>query len=247
MSWPKSYRVVSIAIISAFLCFPFALDGKEKKSSSSGQLVDSGTFGVYVNGKKVASEKFEVTQSPDFSTAKGELKLEDSKETQFADLQMTPTGNLIKYAWTEKDKGSLTVEPKDEFLIEKIQLVQPNKNAEQPFLMPVSTMVLDDYFFSHRQILLWRYLAMNCQKKPGETGCNLPKQQYGVIVPRQQVSAQITIEYAGNQKVAIKGVDHELSRFEMHMEGNDWTVWIDGAYKIQKIAIAADNAEVYRE
>src|SRR5215813_9508953 len=139
MSWLKYRRVVVLSLVSAFIFSSVAWAAKDKDKKTAGQMVDSGTFVVYVNGKKMATEKFEVTQSPDLSVAKGELKLEDSKETQFADLQLTPNGNLIRYQWTEKDKGNLTVEPKDEFLIEKIQLTQPNKSAEQPFLMPVST------------------------------------------------------------------------------------------------------------
>jgi len=210
-------------------------------------VIDSGTFGVYVNGQRIASEKFEITQTPEMSVAKAELKVEQAKSSQNAELQLSATGNLIRYEWKEKDQGTAIVEPKDEFLVEHVNLVQPSKSAEQPFILPPSTLILDDYFFSQRQILLWRYLATQCKPKPGETGCPLSPSQFGVIVPRQQTSMQVSVEYKGQQKVSIRGADQDLSRFELHAEGNDWVVWMDSNYKVQKISIEADHTEVLRD
>jgi hypothetical protein len=236
------------ALILLSLTFP-SLPGhaSSKKTAVIGQVIDSGTFGVYIKGKRVASEKFEITQTPDMSVAKAELRVDDNKNAQLAELQLAPNGDLIRYKWSENGTGQAVVEPKDEFLVEHVTLTEPQKSAEQPFVLPISTMVMDDGFFSQRELLLWRYLATQCQMKPGEKGCKLASQQYGVIVPRQQSSAQITVEFKGSQKVNIKGADLDLQRFELRGEGYDWTVWIDAGYKIQKIAIAEENTEVYRE
>jgi hypothetical protein len=218
-----------------------------QKPLSQERVVDSGTFAVYVKGKRIAQEKFEITQSSELSVAKAELQLEEGKNPQVAELRMLPNGNLQRYTWSEKDQGQAVVEPKDEFLVEKLTLKAPNKSAEQPFLMPTSTLILDDYFFSHRQILLWRYLASQCVTKPGDQGCQLPPTQFGVIIPREQTSAQVTVEYSGRQKISFRGSDRDMARFEMKMDGNEWTLWVDDSYKIQKIAIAGQEAEVYRE
>jgi hypothetical protein len=214
---------------------------------SGGQVIDSGTFGVYVAGKRVASEKFEITQTADRSVVRAELKVDQSKNPQIAELQLWPNGNLVRYEWSEKDQGSAVVEPKDEFLIEHVNLVQPSKSAEQPFILPASTLILDDYFFSQRQVLLWRYLATQCRPKAGDKGCPLTAAQFGVIVPRQQTSVQVSVAYSGQQKTSIKGVEQALNRFDLQSEGNTWVLWMDEAYKIQKIAIEADNTEVYRD
>jgi hypothetical protein len=213
----------------------------------SADLVDSGVFGIYVNGKRVASEKFEITQTAEISVAKAELRIDQAKNAQTAELQLSRAGNLLRYQWSEKDQGTAVVEPKDEFLVEHVSLLQPAKSAEQPFILPTSTLILDDYFFSQRQILLWRYLATQCKMKAGETGCSLSPAQFGVIVPRQQTSMQVNIEYKGPQKVNIKGADQDLRRFELHSEGNDWVLWMDNTYKIQKIVIDAEGTEVYRD
>lgn len=217
------------------------------KKTVTGQVVDSGTFGIYIKGKHVASEKFDIEQTPDMSVATAELRLDETKGEQKAELQLAPNGNLIRYEWSESGKGEAVVEPKDDFLVEHVTLTEPDKKAEQPFVLPASTMVMDDGFFSQRELLLWRYLATQCQLKPGEKGCKLASEQYGVIVPRQQTSTQVTVEYKGAQKVNIKGTDMDLQRFELHGEGYDWVIWIDGSYKIQKIAITEESTEVYRE
>jgi len=224
-----------------------SLPASAAKKTVTGQVIDSGTFGVYVRGKRVASEKFEILQTPDMSVAKAELRLEDSKSAQKAELQLAPNGNLIRYQWDENGKGEAVVEPKDDFLVEHVTLTDSDKKAEQPFVLPASTMVIDDGFFSQRELLIWRYLANQCQLKNGEKGCPLASEQYGVIVPRQQTSMQVTVEYKGSQKLTIKGIDMDLQRFEISGDGWDWKVWIDSTYKIQKIAIDDESTEVYRD
>lgn len=241
----KSRRIASLLVVS--LAFSVSSSAGTPKKSPTPQTVDSGTFAVYVKGKRVAHETFEITQTPELSVVKAELRMEGAKHPQIAELRILPNGNLQRYTWSEKDQGHAVVEPKDEFLIEKVTLTSPSKSAEQPFLMPTSTLILDDYFFSQRQILLWRYLAAQCRPKANEPGCPLTPTQFGVIVPRAQTSAQVTVEYSGQQKVSLKGVDRDLARFELKMEGNDWTLWVDEAYKIQKISIAGEQAEIYRE
>ena len=240
----KMYRVVALLLLTLSVS---SLPGYASKKTVTGNVIDSGTFGVYIRGKRVASEKFEILKTPEMSVAKSELTLEDEKSPQKAELQMTPDGNLIRYSWEESGKGTAVVEPKDEFLVEHVSLAENDKKAEQPFVLPTSTMVLDDGFFSQRELLLWRYLATHCEVKPGGTGCPLRAEQYGVIVPRQQTSMQVTVEYKGAQKVKLKGVDVNLQRFELSGDGFSWTIWIDGSYKIQKIAIQDQNTEVIRD
>lgn len=245
----KMCRVlVVLLIVLPFAPLPaHARHHSKKAKPEAGKVVDSGTFGVYIKGKRVASEKFEIVQTPDRSVAKAELRLEDSKDAQKAELQLATNGDLIKYTWDESGKGTAVVEPKDDFLVEHVTLTENDKKAEQPFVLPASTMVLDDGFFSQRELLIWRYLATHCQVKPGESGCPLKTEQYGVIVPRQQTSMQVTVEYKGSQKLNIKGTDMDLQRFQLSGDNFSWTVWIDASYKIQKIAIDEESTEVYRD
>lgn len=220
------------------------------KTAAKTHVVDSGSFGVFVNGRRVATETFQIQQQADGSIANSELKADDgsSMAKQKAELLIAGNGNLRRYTWHELSPGKAqdTVEPSEQFLIEHIAPNPPEKPQDQPFLMPISTTILDDYFFSHRQILAWRYLAESC----GGTirpGCKLPRAQYGIIIPRQRTSATVSLEYAGTEQVVIRGTERTLSRFNLVSEGDEWALYFDENFKMLRIVIAAQNTEVLRD
>jgi len=233
------------AVLLLLSCFP-ALAASKKAPSN---VVDSGTFDILIGGKKVAVETFQILQEPDFSLAKGTLKTEDgSKDSQTYELEMLPSGNLRKYEWNETgaSQGQSTIEPQNDFLVQHITSTTLPKPVEQPYILPASTVVLDDYFFSHRELLLWRYLAMNCGK-PSDKGCPMPKTNFGVIVPRQRNSMSVSLEFKGRERLALHGKEVELSRFDMHTEAADWSLWMDDQYKLQRVVVDSDQTEVIRE
>ena len=212
--------------------------------------IDSGSFGIYVSGKRVATEIFHIEQLPDMSVAKSEIKLEDgTKASQTAELQLTPSGDLKHYQWNElsPERAEATVEPQDQFLVEHMSF-STGKPLEQPYILPPSTMVLDDYFFSHREILLWRYLATACRPEAGSGRCPLAKSQFGVLVPRQRASMVVTLAYVGREKITLHGKEVEVSHFSLQSEdGGDWALYLDDQYKLVRVVIAANNTEVVRD
>lgn len=236
-----------IPIIAAFLLAFAAPLFAGPKSAPSGQVVDSGSFGIYVRGQRVATENFTIRQFADYNSTTSELKLADGKVAQTSELQLLANGDLRRYEWHEVSPGKATsvTEPHDQFLIQHI--TGTDKPIEQPFLMPASTTVLDDYFFSHRELLAWRYLAMACQVPPGANGCPLAKSQFGVVIPRQRISSSVTIEFVGREKVVIRGQQLELSRFNLTGDSGDWSLWLDDNKKLIRILISADETEVVRD
>ncbi|HWR34677.1 MAG TPA: hypothetical protein VN622_02265 [Clostridia bacterium] len=231
------------------LCGVTALFGADKKQRAESPVVDSGSFGIFVGGRRVATETFTIKQQPDVSIATSELKVDDGKvkATQTSRLELTPSGTLRKYEWRELSPGKsqATVEPSDQFLVERT--VVNNKTVEQPFLVPASSMVLDDYFFSHREILAWRYLGSTCKVPPGGTSCELPKSQFGIVVPRQRTAAMISIEFKGREQVNIRGQEMQLSRFNLEADGGNWAMWLDSNHKLIRIVIDSDGTEVVRD
>ena len=215
----------------------------------SGQVVDSGSFGIFVNGKRVATETFSIQQGAEFSIAKSQVKAGDGvgAAMQTAELEISPSGELRRYEWHEisPEKSSTTVEVSNEFLIEHLNPAPPEKPMEQPFLLPHTTMILDDYFFSQREVLAWRYLASGCN--PGSSECKLTKSQFGILIPRQRLSSMVSLEYAGKEKVNIRGVERQLDRFNMSTEGPDWAMWMDENLRIVRITVAAEATEVVRD
>ncbi len=200
-----------------------------------------------VNGNRVASETFSIKQSAKGSVSKSQLKVED-KPTQDCEMSMGPNGNLIRYEWNDlkTSKGKNVVEPSNDFLIEHYATPE-GKTGDQPFLMPASSPILEDAFFSHRELLLWRYLGASCNKGNDGKGCEFAKTQFGVVIPRQRISSMVSIEYVGPEKVNLKSGPRDLTKFRMITEGPDWFVWVDENFKVQRILVPEDGTEVLRE
>jgi hypothetical protein len=59
-------------------------------------VVDSGSFGVYVNGTRVATETFKVEQRANGSLAKSELKATGGA-MQRSELELTAKGEIVRY------------------------------------------------------------------------------------------------------------------------------------------------------
>jgi hypothetical protein len=226
--------------------------GADKKTPAAVNVVDAGTFGIFIGGRRVATETFQIAQQGDGNVTRAELKVEDgtNKAVQKTELQLTGSGELRHYAWNEisPGKAQATVDPDAQFLMERISPSPQEKSIDQPFILPASTAILDDYFFSQRELLTWRYLGSNCSKNAsGQIECKLTKAQFGALIPRQRASVLVTMEFVGREKVMIRGQQVELNRFNLQGEGLDWALWLDESHKLQRVLIASDATEVVRD
>ncbi len=84
-----------------------ALLAVAKEKEPSGDLVDSGSFGVFVNGRRMATESFSIHQQKGGnSTTSSQFKEEGSSNpSQRCDMQITPGGALVRYEWRELSPG----------------------------------------------------------------------------------------------------------------------------------------------
>jgi hypothetical protein len=233
------------SLLVAVACFVF-VSAATAKTVEKSTPVDSGSFGVFVNGQRVATETFSIQQRSDASVASSEVKATDGKNAQRAEMQLTPNGDLRRYEWHEVSPGraQAIVEPMDEFLMERVTTEPGTKAQEKPFILPTSTLVLDDYFFSHREILLWRYLAQACGGKLDS--CRPKKAQFGVLVPHQQVSAPIQVEFVGPEGATIGGEQRILNRFTITSDDSVWSVWMD-PLNMKVMRMSTGNTEVVRD
>jgi len=234
-------------LASSLVCL--AADKKDKPKPAA-QLVDSGTFGVFIKGQRVVSETFSIEQKNDSSVIKSQLKEIAGSDSggQKSDLEITSSGDLIRYDWTQGSSGSLTVFPNNDFLMEKIT-TSANKTAEKPFLMPSSSPILDNNFFVHREVLVWKYLAADCKPEAGNLKCQSGPASFGVLVPQDQTSISVKLELIGKEKINFKGAERELLRLNLSGENFDWALWVDDhdSFKLIRVAIPADNTEVIRD
>ena len=225
---------------------------KDKDKDPAGQSVDAGSLGVFMNGRRVATEKFSIQQNTAGSVATSEFRTEPGIDpaAQSSELQLALNGDLRKYEWKEisPGKAQLVVLPNDTLLIERSTANPQDKEEEHPFLLPISTSVLDDYFFVHREILVWKYLATSCRQDQGQVTCP-PNQQikFGAINPHQRSSLLVSMAFTGKEKVPVHGVERELNHFLLKSDAGDWSLWLDDQFKLVRILVASDNTEVVRD
>jgi hypothetical protein len=144
-------------------------------------------------------------------------------------------------------KSELTILPNNEFLIEKIIQSPGEKAAEQPFLMPNTSVVLDNNFFLHRELLAWRYFASSCQAKQGAGRCS--SAEFGAIVPQERVSVRVVVQATGEEKVNIRGSERTLVKLNLKSDQEEWALWVDASdhFKLMKVTKAGDTTEVLRD
>ncbi len=137
--------------------------------------------------------------------------------------------------------------PNNEFLIERITQNPGDKPAEQPFLMPNTSVVLDNNFLVHRQVLAWRYLASSCAHDAGPMRCG--PAQFGAIIPQERTSTRVNVQPVGEEKVKIRDTERQLLRINIKSDDDEWALWLDPQdhYKLLRVVKAGANTEVVRD
>ena len=249
-------RTVALLLASSFVAFASAgaadkaADKKDKEKVATNQVVDSGSFGVFIKGQRVATETFHIEQQAGNSVIKSQLKdtVGGDSVSQRSDLEMSPTGELLRYEWSQSSGGSLSVFPDNEFLKERITASPNAKPAEQAFLLPGVTPILDNNFFIHREVLAWKYLAVApCKDENGHRHCE--PADFGALVPQDRTSMPVRMALVGKEKVTIRGTERELLRLNLHGDQFDWALWVDenDHFKLIRVEIPADNTIVERD
>jgi hypothetical protein len=241
-----------LATLGILLMLAAVAVGKDKDKDPVGQMVDSGTFGVFMNGRRVATETFSIKQGPKGSVVTSEFKADGATEssTQDSELQLNGAGELEKYEWKEASPGKAqaVVIPNDSFLVERVTTNPTEKPHEHPFMLPASTSILDDYFFVQREVLAWKYLAIGCRQKNGQVECPAnQKTQFGTLNPHAVSSTPVSLEFSGKEKLAIRGTERDLDRFTLKTENGDWSLWLDDQFKLVRILIPDASTEVVRD
>jgi hypothetical protein len=228
---------------------------KEKEKEHEGTNVDSGTFGVYQKGHRVGTETFSIYQTPNGSTITSEFKTENAptQDVQTSEMLLTSGGDIRRYEWKEvsPEKAQSVLLPNGEFLNQRWSGGADDKDHEQPYLLPPSTSILDDYFFIHREVLAWKFLGTACkQGDKGQLLCT-PKHrtQLGTINPRQRTSASLTAEFIGRETITHKGAPVDLLRVELKNDAGTFELWLDehDHFKVIRMSVVGENTEVERD
>ena len=172
-----------------------------------------------------------------------------SKEHVILDDYACINGDVVLHLHVVANDGSTVhadVLPNDAFLVATYTLGADNKPTAQNFLLPASTSILDDFFFIHREVLAWKYLASACKNEKGNLNCPHQKVQFGALNPHARTSMSVTIEFSGKDRVALGGAERELSKFVLSSEVGDWTFWLDDQFKLVRLR-SDSGTEVIRD
>jgi len=235
----------------AALSGSFAADKKDKAKTEPPPTVDSGSFGIFIKGQRVATETFRIDQQNGASIIRSQVvdASGGDSNSEKSDLQLSASGDLLRYEWSQAAGGSLSVFPDNDFLKEKITASGSAKAAEQAFLLPSSSPILDNNFFVHREVLAWKYLNGICQPAGGETKCRQEAADFGALVPQDRTSMSVRMELVGKEKITIRGAERELMRLNLSGENIQWALWVDDhdRFKLIRVAIPADSTIVDRD
>jgi len=231
--------LLSVTLLSASVLFARNPDADMK-------VVDSGTFGIFQSGQRVATETFRIEQNAIHSLTRSEIKSGDgtNESSQSSELELLTNGDLVKYSWHElkPDKSDFTLAPDQQVLV---QHYLGNKSSKDlPYILSASTSVLDDYFFIQREVLAWRYLAGQCA---ASSPCALTPTDFRVVIPHQHSSGTVHIEFKGREKVSIKGAETELNHLLLHADDLDWSLYLNDNQRLVKVEIPAQQTEAVRE
>ncbi len=220
------------------------------KPTEEKTVVDSGSFGIYMNGKRIGTEKFSIEQQADEGVVMADVDIEDgdSKSEQKSELRVARDGSLHIYKWNSilPTQEESVVKPKGEFLTEHVTTA--DKKRDVPHILPHSTAILDDNFFSQRELLVWRYLATGCVQKGGQLLCG--PAHFGILIPHRHAAGNTVVELVGRDRINVKGEEKELNKVKMDIDGVQWLIWVDdgeNGYKVIKMAIPSSNVEVVRD
>lgn len=233
------------AVCLSILLFATSAFAADSKSPS---VVDSGQLSIVVNGKKVATENFTMQQGANGSSVTSRLTFDDgaTKAQQESELELGTDGAIRKYTWQEKEPGKarLTAEPQDKSFI-VVRQKETDAAAPKDSTHPVdisATTIVDDNFYSHLQVLMWRYLALSCPNQQ----CRFGEQKLPVFVPHQEMAQLFTITFEGNDTLRLRQGRTDVTKFRVITEGGEMHVWMQGT-KLMKLLMPAAAVEVTRE
>ena len=248
-----SYRLLAIMMALVWgIAVSAAPMPKEKEKEHEGKNIDSGSFGVFQNGHRVGTETFSIYQTGNGSVIQSEFKTENSPTSavQTSEMHLTASGEIRRYEWKElsPEKAESVVLPNSDFLTQKWSAGPNEKEGEQPYLLPASTSILDDYFFIHREVLAWKFLSAACKQEKGQVQCPLKQRaQFGTMNPHQHSSAQLGAEFLGREKVSLKSGQQDLLKLELKNDSGTWQLWLDDQYKVMRMSVVGEHTEVVRD
>lgn len=245
------HRSLSAYALLFLLATAAATESQSQKKNAT--VVDSGSFGILVGGRRAATETFKIEQSASGNSISSELKygVGEQAVTQTAEMEFTAGGDLKKYLWKENsaNKPTLSVEPQqDGYLLTRAHDTTMTSPKDTQHPLSPATAILDDNLYSQLQVIVWKYLALSCAaSRSGTAGCPTAPYKMPVFNPHIRESTLVTLAYKGALKMKLNNVSGEYHWLEMEAENGKWQIYLNHENKLVRVLIPSENIEVLRD
>jgi hypothetical protein len=241
----KTFRVSVVLLAAVASLFAYS----KNKQKEVPKVIDKGTFQILVDGKEVGTESFTIEQRGSDNVTSSQIKVSGpTKAEQSSTLEMTSDGQLVHYGWKElaPERAETSIDVVQGSVIQRTTFAEQKKPLDIPYMVSPSTTVLDDNFFSHRQLLVWRFLG-SCTVEGAQRKCQAAK--FRVLIPAQHITAVADLEMVGPEKQTIQGVEKDVVHIKLMAGDLEWAIYADPAdsFKIVRISIPANKTEVLRQ
>src|ERR1041385_7220925 len=135
----KSANTFCLVLVLALVPSSVLAGSQKEQRSTDGKIWDSGSFGIFVDGKRVGTEKFKIQQRGNSSVITSEFKMQQGtfKASQTSEMELARNGDLQSYTWqsNQPKKEECRVNTKDQLLVEHITPAD-QKEVDIPHLLP---------------------------------------------------------------------------------------------------------------
>ncbi len=224
---------------------PLTLAGRGPSSNASFPTGpdDRGTFTLWLGGREVGSEKFDIRTAGGQVEAKAEIHLrveQDGRKIElnaFPDLVMDDQLDPLTYTWTQK--GSQSFQVQVDFRASPATCHYVNvggKEENRSFALQKDVVVLDDNVFHHFQFVVSRFA------RKAET-----KQTLKVFIPQEALPGDLTVEDQGWESIEIAGVTGKYRHLVLTTELARIDLWLDDQERLQRVFNSSAQFEALRK
>jgi len=195
-------------------------------------LNDHGTFMIYVAGKSIGTETFEIHVRPDQIDAQAEEHLQIDQNGKTISIQTTsnlvldPQYDPVSYNWNQK--GAQSSQLAVDFRTKPAHVRYKQVNGQEDrrdFKLDKDVVVLDDNVIHHYELALARYDSA----KGGV-------QVFRGFTPQEALPGVLTINYMGQDQISLDGMNVPLRHYALTAELAQINLWADDQGRLQLLA-----------
>jgi hypothetical protein len=157
--------------------------------------LENSHFNVYQDGKKIGTENFSITPRGTGFTAQGNIRISMNNQTVELRSRMELDAQLRPTYYEVESKGNL-IKLKVEQPLSELEYVVQGKSQPHDVRFPADGVILDDNFFHHYLILLYR---------ANLDGASLP-----TFVPQQNTLGLLSVRAGANRTYELETANLKL-------------------------------------